>query len=234
MDLIRVIVIDDEEEARDLMVNLLREIEFVKVLSTVADADHALTSIIKHGPDLIFLDIEMPEKNAFDLIKEIKEIDLNVEVIIVTGYKKYALEAIKEHVIDYLVKPVDRLDLLKSLVRFKKLKKLSTTTTLKNNRVNISTRNGSIFLKLDQIIYCEAESNYTRIYLTNNTSEISSNNLGRVTEVLGDGFTRISRAHLINSHYLYKVDRKKKICSLQVGADEISLPIPKKNMKLLM
>lgn len=234
MDLIKVIVIDDEEEARDLMVNLLQEIEFIELITSVSDADLALSSIIKYSPDLIFLDIEMPEKNAFELIREIKEIKLSVEIIIVTGYKKYALEAIKEHVIDYLVKPVDRLDLLKSLVRFKKIKTLNNSSSLKNNRVKISTRNGSIFLKLDQIVYCEAESNYTRIYLTNKSSEISSYNLGKVTEVLGYGFIRISRSHLINSHYLYKVDRKKKICVLQIGSNEIILPIPEKNIKLLV
>ena len=109
------IIVDDEKEARDRMECLLKKFGFAEVIDTKDNADAAIKVIVEQMPDLVFVDVEMPRKSGFDVIKEVREQNVNPKFIFVTGYDQYAIKAIKNEAYDYLLKPVD-IDELKVLL----------------------------------------------------------------------------------------------------------------------
>lgn len=109
------IIVDDEREALDRLECLLEKFDFVDVLDAKTNADAAIKTIVEKMPDLVFIDVEMPHKSGFDVIKEVREQDVNPKFIFVTGYDQYAIKAIKNEAYDYLLKPVD-IDELKILL----------------------------------------------------------------------------------------------------------------------
>lgn len=112
---IKCIIVDDEREALDRLECLLEKFDFVDVLDAKTNADAAIKTIVEKMPDLVFIDVEMPRKSGFDVIKEVREQDGNPKFIFVTGYDQYAIKAIKNEAYDYLLKPVD-IDELKVLL----------------------------------------------------------------------------------------------------------------------
>ena len=114
------IIVDDENEARERMECLLEKFNYVDVIDIKSNADAAVNVIIKKMPDLVFVDVEMPSKSRFDVIKEVREQNVNPKFIFVTGYDQYAIKAIKNQAYDYLLKPVDIDELKEVLERFKK------------------------------------------------------------------------------------------------------------------
>lgn len=118
MQIIDCLIIDDKKEARDRLKNLLSKFEYVNILSAEGDTEKAITKIIKLKPDLVFLEIEMPQKNGFDIANEIRALGMDTAFIFVTGYNQYAVKAIRNKAFDYLVKPVDIDELGEALRRF--------------------------------------------------------------------------------------------------------------------
>ncbi|HET56697.1 MAG TPA: response regulator transcription factor [Ignavibacteria bacterium] len=117
------IIVDDEREALDRLQSLLGKFDFVDVIDTKTNADAAIKAIVEKIPDLVFVDVEMPRKSGFDVIKEVREQNVNPKFIFVTGYDQYAIKAIKKEAYDYLLKPVDIDDLKETLERYCKAEK---------------------------------------------------------------------------------------------------------------
>ena len=113
------IIMDDEIEACDRLESLLNKIEFISVMGKFTNAEKGIEEIIKNLPELVFLDIEMPRINGFEIIKMVRKAEVFPTFIFVTGYNQYAIKAIRNAAFDYLLKPVDIDELKEAIIRFK-------------------------------------------------------------------------------------------------------------------
>ena len=208
--MITAIIIDDEKKCISLLQKTIeKQFSDISIVATAANADDGIKLIQQHEPDLIFLDIEMPNKNGFDMLAAFDEI--NFDVIFTTAYNQYAIKAIKFSALDYLLKPIDADDLKLAISRFKQKQRSSQKSqinllfdNLKNlnhaySKISVSTNEGVIFLNTADIIYCEATGNYTQFYLRNNEKLLSSRTLKDFEELLaGNNFFRVHHSYLIN------------------------------------
>ena len=242
MEKITAIIVDDEPEARDIIESLLSDFSDVKVLAKDESVNKAVHSIHEFNPDLVFLDIDMPVKNGFDLIREIKEYGLNPTIIFVTAYNHYAIDAIKHAAFDYLVKPVDIDDLKNSIDRYKEERKSNTSLArienllqaLQVEKLRFSTRTGYIFINPAEIIYCQADGNYTDLFLANDEKQTITINIGRLEHLLPPSkFSKINRSVIINKQYLTAINRKEKQCILRVNEEDILFGVPSKFLSLI-
>lgn len=208
----RAIIVDDEPDGIRTLKKLLElNCPQVEVIATCNDANSAKHKLQNLHPDLIFLDIQMPGKTGFDLLSEVSE--RNFEVIFVTAYNQYILQALQFSAVDYLMKPVDEDRLVEAIQRVKKrLKKdmlAENTETLLHNinkatspmdmRLCLPTLKGFTILTLEEIIYCEAERSYTIFHLVNNKKITISKPLFAYDNLLeGTTFFRIHKSFLIN------------------------------------
>jgi two-component system LytT family response regulator len=216
--MIKAIIVDDELGARESLSKMIEK--NCKQLEVVAKADSALAAfeaITNKQPDLVFLDIEMPNGNAFDLLEKFKEINFNI--IFTTAYDHYAIKAIKFSAIDYILKPIDPEELIEAVKRFEKKQQGEPSvldkqfkTLLSNVRpenklkkVGIPDGDGLIFINLSDIIRCESDGNYTFFILTNGKKIIASRTLGEYEQMFTeDNFFRVHRSHLINLQHVKK------------------------------
>ncbi len=118
MNKLNCILIDDEQEALDRLESLLIKFDFVNILEKIYNPEEAVKKIVAQKPDLVFIDVEMPRKTGFDIIKEIREKNVDPKFIFVTGYNQYAIKAIRAAAFDFLVKPIDIDELRDALNRF--------------------------------------------------------------------------------------------------------------------
>jgi DNA-binding LytR/AlgR family response regulator len=238
------IVVDDDKDALVLLTTFLDRIEGIGIAGKTTDAEKALFLIETLEPDLVFLDIEMPGKNGIELGKIIQRKNINTHIVFTTAYDAYTIEAIRLSAFDYLLKPVVFKELELTIDRFRNkesvsdsinnLSRLFVKINNKINRIRLNVRTGYVFIDPDDIIYCEADGNYTTIILKENKSHLVSTNLGKIEDLLKDfKFFRISRSTLINMKYLRKVDRKSGKCEISADNKSYLLHIPAKKIKIL-
>jgi len=218
--MLRAILVDDEENSLNaLKQKIIQHCDAVEVIGTFTKPDQAIEKINLLQPDILFLDIEMPGINGFSLLKKIEH--KNFDVVFVTAYDHYAIKAIRFSALDYLVKPVD-VDELKATVDRAVQKK---NTTLPNqrlellldqlsqpkknfSRIAIPSHEGIQFIKVDDIIYLEANANYTHIYTIQNNKYVVSRTIKDFEEILPvEIFIRIHNSYIINKDYLEKYIR---------------------------
>jgi len=214
--MITTIIIDDEPKGRlALRQKLSAYCSNIQVVAEAADGREALALIKLHHPQLIFLDIEMPVMNAFEMLNEIKEKDFHV--IFTTAYDQYAIKAIKYAAFDYLLKPVDIEELKAALVKVEtaETKNLSSQVELMQqnmrhpkksfNKLAIPALDGLHFFDISSIIHLEAQSNYTIIYFINHPKITASRTLKDFEELLPqDLFFRLHHSHIINLQFIKK------------------------------
>jgi two-component system LytT family response regulator len=223
----KVIIVDDEPDSRELLSSLLVEFPDIELVGQAGSVTEAIALILKTLPDLIFLDIQMPMKNGFELIAELRDLKIDIPVVFVTAYDQFAIKAIKTAALDYLLKPIDPVELAKAIGRFRqfelkeeyrrKFEDLIETVTHDHpsGKLRFNNRKGYILVDPADILYMEAEGNYTQLHLRDDKKEIISNNLGALEKMLpGKDFLRISRSLVINSMWLNKVDRLSHHCIL--------------------
>ena len=212
--MIKAIIIDDEAKGRLALKKKLADYcPQVQVVAEAANGQEGILLIEHHKPSVIFLDIEMPRMNGFEMLNELKE--KNFHLIFTTAYDQYAIKAIKFAAFDYLLKPVD-IEELKSAVA-----KIDTTEMgqtkkqadlLQQNlqhpkkllhKLAIPTLEGLFFYNINDIIRLEANSNYTNIWFSNNTKILASKTLKEFEELLPeDIFFRTHHSHLINLNFI--------------------------------
>lgn len=215
--MIKAIIVDDELGARESLSKMIEK--NCKQIEVVAKADSMLSAfeaITNKEPDLVFLDIEMPNGNAFDLLEKFKNINFNI--IFTTAYDHYAIKAIKFSAIDYILKPIDPEELITAVKRFenqrgqkesldKQFKTLLSNVKPENKlkKVGIPDGDGLIFINLSDIIRCDSDGNYTFFILTSGKKIIASRTLGEYEQMFADdNFFRIHRSHLINLEHVKK------------------------------
>ena len=203
-------IVDDEPDCCESMVMLLeRYCPEVKVLDICYSAETALQSIKEHEPQILFLDIEMPFMNGFEMLEKLGQI--HFELIFTTSYDQYAIKAIRFSALDYLLKPVDREELQiavqKAVQRhhhpipqqFEMLLQKLKNPAIPINKIAIPTMEGFQLIAAESIISCESDSNYTHLFLKDKRKIIASRNLKEMEELLEDyPFIRIHHSHIVN------------------------------------
>jgi len=217
-----VIIIDDEKLARENIKNRL--VSFFPNLSIVAmgkSVKEGLKLIEEHDVDILFLDIKMPGKNGFDLLESIQTIDF--EIIFVTAFDEYAIKAFEFNAIGYLLKPIIN-EKLVSVVNsaIQRRQQQSNSDSYKylisNMRyqasdqsqvLSIHSKEGIYFIKLNDIIFCEADGRYTTIWTLDGKKQLSSQNLAHFHKVLENkGFFQVHKSYIINTNHILKYDNE--------------------------
>ena len=211
--MIRAVVIDDERKAREYLISLLKnQFHDIDVVGQADGVESGKQLIINTKPGLLFLDVQMQDGTGFDLLAAINR--TNLQVIFVSAYDHFAITAIKFSAIDFLVKPVDTFELERAIDKVKSQNSLvevkQKLDLLLNNinhidKIALSSVNGIEFIKIENIIRCEADSNYTVFYLTGNEKVMVSKSLKEFEEILSTkGFFRIHKSAIINLSFLKK------------------------------
>lgn len=215
--MIRTLIVDDEHHGRQSLQRALEQYcPETEIVGICDSPETGIEAIRKLRPDLVFLDIQMPNLSGFDVLQQVAPIQF--EVIFVTSYDKYAIKAIKFSALDYLLKPLDVDDLIHAVRKAaEQLKKkggdhryLSVLhnidyTSGKIEKLAVPTLEGIDFFKTDDIIYCHADGSYTTLYLTGQPKKLISKNLKEFEDLLGpSGFCRVHNSFLINMKHIQK------------------------------
>lgn len=225
----RAVIVDDEEDSREVLKKLLQK--FCPQIQLEAEFDNindAYTYLSKNTVDVVFLDVQMPGGNGFKLLSKFEK--LNFDVIFVTSYDHYALDAIRLSALHYLIKPVVTGELCEAVKRLEEkhrnLELLNTgVSNLQNNlsagtdkKVAIHARDQVTLLKLSEITHLESERNYTCIYTDKNEKYVSSKNLGEYEEMLSSypEFLRISKSFIVNVNFVSSYS-KGAVCYISVN-----------------
>lgn len=215
----KAVLIDDERDALEMLEWSIKK--FAPQVEILAMCDSALDGIEKIKalkPELVFLDIEMPQLNGFDLLEKLGKYEF--EVIFITAYNQFGIKALKICALDYLLKPIDG-DELKIAVEKALTKKTKTSSMQlemlmsyfkpdkpRTRRIALTASDHLIFVETNDIIYCESDSNYTTFFLAKGEKVVISKTLKDVEEILeGSDFFRIHASYLINMKHVSKFTR---------------------------
>ncbi|MDR0792707.1 MAG: response regulator [Chitinophagaceae bacterium] len=206
---IKSLIIDDERLARAELRKLLQEFPFIEVLDEASNVDEALIKIDDLQPDLIFLDIQMPEKTGFDLLLEL---DRAPQVIFTTAYDDYALKAFEVNALDYLIKPIDPRRLADALGKLHVEKNMEKPENIRrsllgeNEQVFVKDGDDCWFVKLADVRLFESAGNYAKVFFGNNKPLILKS-LNALEERLDDRiFFRANRKHIVNLKWIEKIE----------------------------
>jgi two-component system LytT family response regulator len=209
--MITAVLIDDEKNALEILEwQLQNSCPQVKIVELCKTADDGIAAIQKHTPELVFLDIEMPRKNGFEVLLAFPE--PHFDVIFTTAYDQFAIKAFKFAALDYLLKPIEAEDLVAALQRYgKKQRHLQFKEQLEillqqykqpqlaPCKLSFATHEGIVFVKPEAIVRCESSSNYTMLFLSDKAKLVISKTLKEVEDLLHTyGFFRVHHSHLIN------------------------------------
>jgi two-component system LytT family response regulator len=214
--MLKTIIVDDEPYCCESLNTLLeRYCPEVKIAAICNSGKAALTEIPIQNPNLVFLDIEMPYMNGFELIERLPLI--NFDLVFTTSYDQYAIKAIKFSALDYLLKPIDREELKKTVAKVVQKQQPPLPQQLEillqklhqpaynNQKIAIPTMEGLQMIQIDSIIFCASDSNYTNLYLKNSQKITASRTLKEIEELLeGRSFIRVHNSYLVNLNEIHK------------------------------
>jgi len=234
--MIKALIIDDESPAVEtLQLMIERYVPEITDLKSTVEPAEGVHLIKTWSPQLLFLDIQMPVMNGFDVLKQFPQI--NFSIIFTTAYDHYAIQAIRFSALDYLLKPIDADELRGAMDRFmaKEADKKNEESLYNNLLHNITARRkedfklalattaGTFFYQPEEIIRLEAESNYTRFFFTHQKPLLTSRTLREYEEILIDyGFIRTHKSHLINKKHVEKITPEGVIVMVDQSIVEIS------------
>jgi two-component system, LytTR family, response regulator len=219
LNMLKAIIIDDEPDCVKLLsLQLKLYCPQVLVAAECTDSEEGLMKIKELQPDMVFMDIEMPFMNGFQLLEKLGHIHFSL--VFVTAYDQFAVKAFRYSALDYLLKPIDGKD-LKAAVEKAQLRQwpqeqqlsllkhqLHANGTAWPNKIALPYQNGVTFAEINNVVYCESDNNYTRIHTVDGSVYIIAKTLGDIQEVLEDrNFLRIHRQYLINLDHIKKYVR---------------------------
>ena len=229
---LKVFLVDDEQKSRDTLRNMIHEFcSDVEVIGESWMVEDAAKQIAKLQPDVVFLDIEMPEQNGFELFNYFPEPTFSV--IFATAYNQYAAQAFSLSAIHYLLKPFSVKVLKEALNRARKnkedqqafqekLKALEANLQGKAKKLVIPVHNGLKFIKLDSILRCQADRGYALFVLNNGEKVMASKPLGHFEKILeGTSFFRVHRSDIINLDYLKSYEKSRQGIVTLANGDEV-------------
>jgi len=240
--MIKIIIVDDDPVARGILEKLVNNYFSEKyiIASICESVDTAIIAIEEFDPKLVFLDIQMPDKNGFELLKEVKKITF--DVVFTTSHTDYALNAIKISALDYLIKPINLIDLNDAIKKFEnkynqieqQKKLLQIFENLDGgssdfNRIALPTENGFELIKSSTILYCEASSNYCRLICLDGRIIILSKTLKHIEQILPEQiFQRIHKSYLVNLNYVLRFNRTNELEIELTTGEKLPVSIRKK------
>lgn len=217
---LKAVIVDDEKRCVELLqLDLEKYCPEIEVLAGFTSSKDALLEIKKLRPDLLFLDVEMPWMNGFELLELIGEPFF--EVIFTTAYDRFAVKAFQFSAIDYLLKPVDPEALKKAIHKVRQKRDRPMTQShvevlVKNlkdsphhiSRVVLPTAEGYEFVCVNDILYCNADGNYTQVYFLDKKTHLISRSLKDIEQMLESyNFFRIHQSHLVNISHITNYTR---------------------------
>ncbi len=203
------VIVDDEPKAiQSLNWELSNFDQQIKVVNTFTNPDQALEYLKENVPDCLFLDIQMPTMDGFQFLQKLD--NKNIAVIITTAYNEYAIKALKNDAIDYLLKPIDTDDLSQTVEKIKRFKKTFSADVIEDILINFTNNNSKkkitintdgklLFLNVDDILFAESDGNYSTIYMTDKQKILVTKKLKEVNLLLPEHlFFRIHNSYIVN------------------------------------
>ena len=206
--MLRAVIVDDEIKALEsLKWEIANLSDQVEIVASFTNPHNALDYLNKNTPDCLFLDIEMPSMDGFQFIKTL--INKDFPIVITTAYNRYALKALKNEAIDYLLKPIDTDDLSETITKIKKrnlknytaekFEKLLLNFNSLGKKITVNTDGKILFLETDEILYAESDGNYSTIFLTNGQKIVLTKKLKEVYTLMPkESFFRIHNSYVVN------------------------------------
>ena len=237
---LKAIIVEDEETSREILRNYISKYcPTVNILGEAENIDQALVLINKNELDLVFLDVEMPFGNAFDLLEKVP--DRTFETVFVTAYDHYAMDALNAHASYYLLKPISIDNLIEAVAYVTEIKDkenslqdrvLQPKQLQVTGKITIPVQNGFEVLEVENILYCQADDNYTNIFLTNG-KKLVSKTLKYFEEILKpSGFARVHKSYLVNVNAIIEY-RKGKGGSVILNNNKEIMVSPSRKKELL-
>lgn len=236
--MIKTIIIEDEHQNREVLELMLKKHSgLIEIVDSCSTPMEGIESIRENRPDLVFLDIEMPRMNGFEMLKKLETISF--EIVFTTAYNKYAIDAIKISALDYLLKPIDADELGIAINKCRQnlskknnnekidvlLKNLNQHHALERT-LTLASVDGIRFIKMKDIVRLEASGRYTKFHLANKEVILSSRTMGDFEETLSTNeFFRIHETHIINLLY---IDRFHKGNNYVLLTDKTELPLARR------
>jgi len=220
--MLKAIIVDDEKISRDILSDYLAKYcPDVQVLAQCDSAQTGLSAIEKYHPDILFLDVEMPKGNGFDLLEQVKNIDF--ETVFVTAFDNYAIQALNYSAAYYILKPVSIDELVAAVEKIKTQKQknasgVHTKVLLENikaknthqHKIVLPLQDGFEVVNLKDVVHCDAHDNFTDFYFVSKPKMMICRTLKFYEELLADsGFIRVHKSHLINLEHVQKYRKGK-------------------------
>ncbi|WP_452221859.1 LytR/AlgR family response regulator transcription factor [Lacinutrix salivirga] len=232
------IIVEDEETSREIIKSYLKKYcPNVLVKGEAANINEALELINNLELDVVFLDVEMPYGNAFDLLEKVG--DRTFETVFVTAYNHYAIEALNAHASYYLMKPISIDELIKAVDYVVEIKTkedalqdqvLVPKTNSVNGKITLPQQDGFEVIETATIMFCKADDNYTEIYLNNNKKKLVSKTLKYIEEALSNAnFARVHKSYLVNVDEIVKYQKGKGGSVVLSNGKEIMVSASKKS-----
>ncbi|MBB3124770.1 two-component system LytT family response regulator [Mesoflavibacter sabulilitoris] len=241
MSQLTAILVDDEiSNLKGLEKKLNTFFPEIEIAGMFQSPEDAINAINATQFDVLFLDIQMPRIDGFELLTRLKHI--NFQIIFVTAYSDYAIEAFKQSAVDYILKPIDNDDLKvavqKALANISSEKEKQSSSklldllsdTVKKNKVIVPTSKGISFIPEEEVMHLEGYEGYTKIHLTNKSMLTSSYNLGKFEKALGSKFFKCHKSHIINLEHVRHFENEGYI----VLDNDYRVPISKTNKKAFL
>jgi two-component system LytT family response regulator len=210
--MIKSIIIDDEKHCLITLEHLLKQTGEVEILQSIQKSSEAEMLIREQKPDLVFIDIEMPELNGFEVLNQFET--LPFKVVFTTAYDQYAIKALKMNALDYLQKPISLEDVVDVLEKYKQNEFHQTKEQISHvyefsqgkipDTIAISVQEGFSFVKVDDIMYIEADGGYSKIMMSDLTKHYVSKTVATFEDVLQDNplFFRPHKSHIANLKFV--------------------------------
>jgi two-component system LytT family response regulator len=237
---IKAIIIEDEQEALDLLSGLLEATGMARTVAATTDPFEAVDLVALHNPDILFLDIRMPGMSGFDIVNEIRKIDnVNPHVVFTTAHDEYAIKAFDYAAFDYLLKPIDPDRLRETLQRFRdngnRVSARQADNLDEKERILVFRGiTGVTFIDTDEVVYITADGNYSNFHFISGRIETVTVLIGNLETHLGKQFFRTGRSCIINTAYLARIDMKQLQCVFIKDEREFRCEIARDKIKQLM
>jgi two-component system LytT family response regulator len=239
----RAIMIDDEKHCSESLRFLIEEFTpQVELIAETNDPFQGLGLITAHRPDLLFLDIEMPHLNGFDLLSKLS--NLKFVTFFTTAYDEFALKALKHNAVDYLLKPIDEQELQQAVAKAEEqinssdlqfklhalLNQLGKSEPQVEGKISLPTMEGLEFVKVQAIIRCQSDSNYTDLFLVDGQQLVVSKTLKEIEELLPSScFVRVHHSHVVNLNHIMRYQKGAGGVLVMDNGDHVNVSRSKKN-----
>jgi two-component system LytT family response regulator len=231
---LKLIIIDDEPDSVELIESIVLEREHeYQVVATATDPMDGIKYILEHKPDVLLLDIEMPQISGFRLLEIIGRFDF--QLIFITAYEQYALKAFKNKALDYILKPVSAHELLATLERASEIVRTKQNAFVVDmpeatKKMVVPTSSGYDFINIKDIVRLEADGSYTKLYFRDSNTILVSKTLKELEATINDlSFFRVHRSHIVNINCITRYEKSSSKITL---IDNSEIPISRANLPI--